>query len=270
MSTNPADAYAERVRREREENPIQIKSLDDNVLTALPEGTGIISVVPSGASAWCETFRIDARLRDEETKSYFLKVSCSWPQSDSSCQHYNKRIKYESGEAGRTMMEGKYQSELAYASFSPCNAPKPIAFGEFEPNTAYGSTYVNFTIWSTSFRTLNLSSGSRYHHFANIPNENTWQDSWETWFTQAMKSMYEFEKQTQGEDEELESLFGDLSKKGIPRLLRSLETDGRSVEPCLVHSDLWPGNCMPDADTGELMVFDSCAFWGHNEANLGP
>lgn len=32
MSTNPAEAYAEKLRREQEENPIIIDRLDDNVL----------------------------------------------------------------------------------------------------------------------------------------------------------------------------------------------------------------------------------------------
>ncbi|KAF2247414.1 hypothetical protein BU26DRAFT_532061 [Trematosphaeria pertusa] len=71
------------------------------------------------------------------------------------------------------------------------------------------------------------------------------QDSWEKWYTQAMQAMYEFEKQTQGEDEELDNLFDALCKEVIPRLLRPLETGGRSIKPCLVHSDLWPGNCIP-------------------------
>jgi protein-ribulosamine 3-kinase len=87
---------------------------------------------------------------------------------------------------------------------------------------------------------------------------------------QAMKAMYEAEKQTQGVDEALDSLFHALCNKVIPRLLRPLETGGRSIKPCLIHSDVWPGNCMLDADTRDIIIFDSCAFWGHNEAELGP
>jgi len=26
---------------------------------------------------------------------------------------------------------------------------------------------------------------------------------------------------------------------------------------------------MPDAETNDIIIFDSCAFWGHNEADLG-
>jgi hypothetical protein len=32
MSSNPAEAYAAQLKREREENPVQIDHLDDNVL----------------------------------------------------------------------------------------------------------------------------------------------------------------------------------------------------------------------------------------------
>jgi hypothetical protein len=78
MSTNPAEAYAEILRREREANPVEIDRFDDNVLASqyypkkiawavlilveLPEGVEVISVVPSGASAFCKTFRIDTIL----------------------------------------------------------------------------------------------------------------------------------------------------------------------------------------------------------------
>ena len=106
-------------------------------------------------------------------------------------------------------------------------------------------------------------------HLANIPNDNTWQKSWELFFTQLMVCMFQVEQKAHAHDEELESLKQVMLEKVVPRLLRPLETGGRSIKPCLVHSDLWPGNCMPDADTGEIMLFDSCAFWGHNESDLG-
>ena len=84
-----------------------------------------------------------------------------------------------------------------------------------------------------------------------------------------MVTMFEFEKAAHGPNQEMETLKQALFTKVIPRLLRPLETGGRTIQPCLIHSDLWPGNAMLDADTGETMVFDSCAFWGHNEAEMG-
>ena len=106
-------------------------------------------------------------------------------------------------------------------------------------------------------------------HLANIPNDNSWQSSWETFFAQLMKRMFEIEGKAHDGDDEFEELKEGLLGKVIPRLLRPLETGGRSIRPCLIHSDLWPGNCMPDADTDTIMLFDSCAYWGHNESDLG-
>ena len=106
-------------------------------------------------------------------------------------------------------------------------------------------------------------------HLANIPNDNTWQHSWESFFAQLMVRMFQIEEKAHPEDEVFEELKKDTLNKVIPRLLRPLETGGRSIQPCLIHSDLWPGNCMPDADTDEIMLFDSCAYWGHNESDLG-
>ena len=106
-------------------------------------------------------------------------------------------------------------------------------------------------------------------HLANIPNDNTWQHSWEEFFTQLMIRMFNVEETAHARDEHFEELKTFLLQKVIPRLLRPLESGGRSITPCLIHSDLWPGNCMPDADTDKIMLFDSCAFWGHSESDLG-
>lgn len=188
------------------------------------------------------------------------------------------------------MMEGAYKSDSTYAFYAPENVPTPIGFGEFkdEPGTwFYICEYHNMVDKLPEVESL-INIVAKVHkasmgksptgkfgfavptHLAIIPNNNTWQDTWEKWFLQAMKSMYEFEKQAQGVDGEMDYLFDEICNKVIPRLLRPLETGGRSIVPCLVHSDLWPGNYMSDSDTGEIMIFDSCAFWGHNEAELGP
>jgi len=56
-----------------------------------------------------------------------------------------------------------------------------------------------------------------------------------------------------------------LFDKVIPRLLRPLETNGRTVKPCLVHGDLWYGNAGVNAGTNASLVFDACCFYAHNE-----
>lgn len=187
-------------------------------------------------------------------------------------------------------MEGAFQSDSAYSTYAPNNVPTPIGFGNFkdQPNTWFylcefhdmieelpDAGELVKIVAKVHQDSMGKSPTGKYGfavptHLANIPNNNTWQDTWEKWFTQAMQDLYIMEQVTQGVDEKLDALFDALCTKVIPRLLRPLETGGRTIQPCLVHSDLWPGNCMPDADTGELVLFDSCAFWGHNEAELGP
>lgn len=81
--------------------------------------------------------------------------------------------------------------------------------------------------------------------------------------------MYDLEKSKYRVAEELEIIFEALCLKVMLRLLRPLETGGRSIELCLLHSDLWPGNCMLEKETGKIIIFDSCAVWGHNECDLG-
>ena len=84
-----------------------------------------------------------------------------------------------------------------------------------------------------------------------------------------MRKMFEVEEMAHGKNPKLESLKKALHEKVIPRLLRLLETGGRSIQPCRIHSDIWPGNAMHDSDTYEVIIFDSCAYWGHSEADLG-
>ncbi|KAI4705142.1 hypothetical protein J4E81_000021 [Alternaria sp. BMP 2799] len=225
MSTNPADEVAARKRAEREKNPIHIEQLDASVLAALPKDVKILSIRQSGESAWCESYRIDTKLRDGSERQYFVKTKI--------------------GELGKRMMEEK-----------------------LDP-----STFVDI-ITGVHKASMGKSPLGKYGfhiptHLAHVPNDNTWEDSWEVWYNRAMQTMYDLEKSKYGVDEELEVIFEALRSKVIPRLLRPLETGGRSIEPCLLHSDLWPGNCMLEKETGKIIIFDSCAFWGHNECDLG-
>lgn len=185
------------------------------------------------------------------------------------------------------MMQGTWESESLFYKYSPSHVPAPYAWGNYasDPNTwfylcAFHDMKDNIpdprsfvsVVSKIHKESLGKSSQYGFHvptHLANLPNDNTWQDKWEVWFTQAMRQMFVLEEASHGQDDELDLLKDALYSKVIPRLLRPLESGGRSIKPCLVHSDLWPGNSKPDANTGEVMIFDSCAFWGHNEADLG-
>jgi protein-ribulosamine 3-kinase len=98
-----------------------------------------------------------------------------------------------------------------------------------------------------------------------------WEDSWETFFTKSMRWALDLEierTQRKGRSEELDVLSRALFDKVIPRRLRSLENEGRSVKPSLVHGDLWYANSGLDVDDGQPLVFNACCFFTHNECEL--
>ncbi|KAL2132433.1 hypothetical protein VTI74DRAFT_3802 [Chaetomium olivicolor] len=72
-----------------------------------------------------------------------------------------------------------------------------------------------------------------------------------------------------GPDEEFQKLSEKILTKVIPRLIRPMETDGRRIQPVLLHGELWHGNVSVDNATDEPVLYDPCCFYGHNEYDLG-
>lgn len=199
--------------------------------------------------------------------------------------YYGSVPKGAPGNRGLEMMEGTFESEKLVHSFAPDHVPKPLAWGSYKsiPNMHfYICEYIDMTDdlpnvrkFGSALAKLHINSMGKsptgkygFHvttHLAFVPNDNSWTDTWTEWFSNAMKRMYAEEEQSHGPDDELSRLKAAMLDKVIPRLLRPLETGGRSIQPCLVHSDIWPGNVKPDAESDEVMMFDSCAFWGHHE-----
>ncbi|KAL8773177.1 MAG: hypothetical protein Q9209_001853 [Squamulea sp. 1 TL-2023] len=185
-------------------------------------------------------------------------------------------------------MRGTFESEETLYAFAPNNVPKPLAWGTYkgEPDKHfYICDFYDMTddlpdiqkfcavVAQIHLDSMGKSPMGKYGfpvttHLAYVDNDNSWSDSWEEWYAKALKRMLEEEENSHGPDEELAILTAAIFEKVIPRLLRPLETGGRQILPCLIHSDLWPGNVKPDALTGEPIIFDSCAFWGHNEGLL--
>ncbi len=96
-----------------------------------------------------------------------------------------------------------------------------------------------------------------------------WEDSWEVFFTRSLKQALDLEIKARGHDAEIDELIPVIFNIVIPRLLRPLEADGRSVKPSLVHGDLWYANSGVDAETGGSVIFDACCFYAHNEYEFG-
>ncbi|KAL2024345.1 hypothetical protein VTK56DRAFT_8827 [Thermocarpiscus australiensis] len=242
--------------------------LDQAVIAELPHGCKVLSVTSSGKSLWVKTVKILVQLEDGRTAEFFKKGA--------------------TGAVGANMMKGTFEAEQALYSFIPGLVPRPYAWGTYEADPEIHFYLCEFVEmyddiptprdWAAAVSQLHFNSMGKSPtgqfgfpvstHLANVPVDNRWNPSWEAFWAQQMKSLFDQEEAIHGPDEALAELRTAYFEKAIPRYLRPLESDGRSIEPCLIHSDLWPGNIKPRVVNDELCMFDACAYWGHNEADL--
>ncbi|KAI1368854.1 Fructosamine/Ketosamine-3-kinase [Xylaria arbuscula] len=185
------------------------------------------------------------------------------------------------------MMKGAFEAENALYDFIPEYVPRPVSYGTYmsRPDLHfYICDFVDLveevpspTAWAEAAAALHKRSRWAtgqfgFHcptHVGNVLIDNIWDSSWEAVWTHQMRSLLHQEEAIHGVDEkysELQTTFFDVV---IPTYLRPLESDGRSVTPCLIHSNLWPGNIKPRRGSDTVCMFDSCACWGHHEAELG-
>ena len=185
------------------------------------------------------------------------------------------------------MMSGEFKSMTEIYKAVPPFAPRPIAWGTYVSDPDIHFFLCSFHEMSDelpdvqrfSARVAEMhcqgkSPNGKYGFpcttfQGNLPQDNTWTDTWEDFFVNGMKRMLQLEEEAQGPNEELKELCEKMYQKVIPRLLRPLETGGRKIEPCLVHGDLWYGNASTDLESDEPLVFDACCFYAHNEYELG-
>jgi protein-ribulosamine 3-kinase len=181
------------------------------------------------------------------------------------------------------MMRGEFDSMTTLYKAMPDFAPKPFAWGKYE---SVRNTYFficdfrdldddppapeNFVSKLVELHQKNNSPNGQYGYRmttfnGNLPQDNAWAPTWEEFFTKGMRHMLKLEEKSHGPNEELQKLSVPFFEKVIPRLLRPLETGGRSIKPSLVHGDLWYGNAATDNETEQPLIFDACVFYAHNE-----
>ncbi|KAI0120596.1 Fructosamine kinase-domain-containing protein [Xylariales sp. AK1849] len=242
--------------------------VDDHVIQVLPSVREITSVSNSGESAWAKASRIDVVHEDGTEESYFMKVS--------------------KGFHGRESLKGEFESTSAIYAITPDFCPKPIAWGTFKSDPKfhfYICKFYDFTdglpnpkTFCASLAKLHSSHTSPEGKFGfhvvtyngDLPQDNSWSNSWEAFFSNGFQHVLKVREGRGGPSLELEKLLPAFFGKVIPRLLRPLETGGNTIQPSLVHGDLWCGNAaITDEDTEDGIVFDPSSFWGHNEYELG-
>ncbi|PLN82521.1 Fructosamine kinase-domain-containing protein [Aspergillus taichungensis] len=241
--------------------------VDPSVVAALPKESRVLRVTRHGTSFWNYTGRIEVERADSQVESFFIKVI--------------------SNSHGHNMVQGEYESMKAIHAVCPEFAPKPIAWGTYTdtPETYFFlAEYRDMSgdmpqpeAMGSYLASLHQGSASPNGKFGfhittytgNLPQNNDWEKSWEVFFAKNMRQALDCEIQAKGFDSEFEALVPVLFDVVIPRLLRPLETDGRTVKPCLVHGDLWYGNSGIDTRTKSPLIFDACSFYAHNEYEFG-
>jgi protein-ribulosamine 3-kinase len=219
-------------------------------------------VEPHDAAQWASAYKIEVEV-DGEEKEYLLKVI--------------QRPRHAE------MALGEYESQRALQQHLPDNVCIPLAHGTFEldRNTSFFMTpfrHLTDRIPSPAqfvdvFQKLHSSSvsptGKYGFHVATfngwVPIINDWCDTWEEYFTRQFRSDILWQQSIRGPDADFNRVAGEFFEKVIPRLLRPLETGGRSIRPVLLHGDVYEGNVKIDEETKQLILYDSCCCYGHNE-----
>ncbi|KAI1424640.1 Fructosamine kinase-domain-containing protein [Xylaria sp. FL1777] len=255
----------------REARPESVRPIrDPEILIFCPEfppGTVFKGCCGHGASYWNKTARLDVEI-DGQQKSYFLKLT--------------------GGPDGGPMLQGEHESMKLIHKIVPEFSPLPLAWGKCKDSDNHFSlfsfhqlktgdpTIPRFTYAVAQLHSLspkaNPTGKFGFHvttYNGTLAQDNAWTDTWEEFYTRGMRHMLKLEQAARGPSDDLDHLSGPFLDKVIPRLLRPLETGGRSVKPVLIHGDLWLGNVSIQQGSDDPLMYDSSAFWGHNEYELG-
>ena len=168
------------------------------------------------------------------------------------------------------------RSRKALQQYLPNNVCIPLAHGTYDsdPGTSFFLTpfrYLTDKIPEPAqfveiFEKLHRSSvsptGKYGFHVTTfngwVPLVNDWCDTWEEFFARQFRSDILWEQGIRGPDPDFDRVADEFFQKVIPRLLRPLETGGRSIKPVLLHGDVYEGNVKIDEETQQLIIYDSC------------
>ncbi|KAI1300787.1 Fructosamine kinase-domain-containing protein [Xylaria venustula] len=206
--------------------------VDENVIKVLPSVKEMMAVSKSGASAWAKLSRIDVLHEDNSEESYFMKGF----KTDKDSHFYICKF-YE-------FTDGLANPKIFCKNLAKLHSSHTSPIGKF------GFHIVTYN--------------------GDLSQDNTWSDSWEAFFESGFRHVLNIREIRAGPSAELDELLQPFFEHAIPRVLRPLEISGNTIQPYLVHGDIWCGNtAITEKDTEEGIIFDPSSFWGHNEYELG-
>ncbi|PGH00306.1 hypothetical protein AJ79_08237 [Helicocarpus griseus UAMH5409] len=274
MSTDhPHANRPNNVRPEEDIEPPRVYGkfpLNEAVAAKLPvRGTKVLSSLSYGKSSWNKCAEITTELPDGTIEKYFLKV-----------------VK---DPTGPIMCKGEFESLKALNDVLPTIAVKPWATGNY--TTDEGECHfiltdfrkicdqppdpAKFTARLAELHKKSVSPTSKFGfhtttcHGTITQVTDLWEGSWAVLYRKQLAHMFAIDLKKNGRWPEFEQLCDLTLNKVIPRLLEPLQSDGRTIKPCLLHGDCWDENTATDEKTKEPFVFDAGSFYGHNEYDVG-
>jgi protein-ribulosamine 3-kinase len=185
------------------------------------------------------------------------------------------------------MCEGEFESMKALNSAAPTLAPNPWAWGKYKNEESYFMIAdfrevgeqppdpIKFTARLAELHKNSISPTGKFGfhtttcHGTITQVTDVWEESWEILYRKQLAHMFAMDLEKHGSWPEFEQLCDLTLDKVIPRLLGPLQSEGRSINPCLLHGDCWDENTATDMETGEPFIFDAGSFYGHNEYDVG-
>ena len=189
-------------------------------------------------------------------------------------------------DTGKAMVSGEYTSMKTLHDTLSYLTPAPLAWGSYATDSNIHYFLCSFVEMTDDLPdTKELMAGLAELHRTGlspngqfgfdvptlqgtVPQYVTWTDSWEEFFSNSIRRVMENEEKSQGSDVEVQRLCQEILTKVVPRLLRPLETGGRTIQSRLVHGDIWDGNVSTSTDTDTPVIFDATCIYGHNESKV--
>ncbi|MCJ1232159.1 hypothetical protein MMC14_000108 [Varicellaria rhodocarpa] len=242
--------------------------LDDAVFEILPSGTRVISANSYGSSAWSITARVNVENSEGSTTNYFLKCVME--------------------ESGSAQLKGEYYAMVELWKTVPSLVPKAIGYGKFkvESPTTYFLLieFVNISdrlpdpaklgaqiaeLHRTSISPTGKFGFNVPTYDGRLPQTVDWDSSWTSFFGNLLRGILELDIKVNGKWNDLEEMVEKTVNIVLPRLIGILESNGRTLKPCLIHGDLWEGNIGTDFESENIYIFDACSYYAHNEMEIG-
>ncbi|KAL8897326.1 MAG: hypothetical protein Q9192_002630, partial [Flavoplaca navasiana] len=231
------------------------------------EGDFPLDQVVIDPSAWTVTARITAIDADGEPKFYILKCA--------------------EEDQGKAMLEGEFNSMCELYKTAPKFVPEPYTWGKLNvsnPDTYFFlCDFIEMTNQNpdpdqlcTKLVEMHLASVSPTGMFGfhintcqgNLAQQTSWNPSWVDYYVQLVRGAMPINTEINGKWKNLEQCVDRLISDVVPQVLLPLESEGRTVKPCLIHGDLWDGNIGTDFETGEIYVFDASVHYAHYEMEI--